>query len=70
MQKLDHHYTVGSKMVLELEIFLLIGFQAPLEPAIKYTIDHPPPDYWYNPLFFGSPSDDSEKAWNSLIHRK
>ncbi|KAL6714952.1 hypothetical protein ACLMJK_007212 [Lecanora helva] len=42
---------------------------SPLEPAIKYTIDHPPWDLWSNPLYFGPPSDDSERAWNRLIHR-
>jgi hypothetical protein len=43
--------------------------KAPLTPAIEYTIDTPPWDYWSNHLFFGPPSDDSERAWNRLIHR-
>ncbi|OKL61612.1 hypothetical protein UA08_03613 [Talaromyces atroroseus] len=41
---------------------------SPLTPAIVYTIDMPPWDYWSNDLFFGPPSDESERAWNRLIH--
>lgn len=41
---------------------------SPLTPAIEYTTDTPSWDYWSNSLFFGPPSDDSERAWNRLIH--
>ena len=42
---------------------------APLKPAIKYKIDHPTRDAWSNHLYFGPPSDDSERAWNAMIYR-
>lgn len=41
---------------------------SPLTPAIQYTIDKPPSDYWSNDLYFGVPSDESERAWNKMIH--
>ena len=53
------------------KLFALTGnYPAPLGPAIKYTIDHPEWDAWSNSLYFGPPSDKSERAWNKLIHRE
>jgi len=41
---------------------------SPLEPAVQYSIDNPPENSWSNDLYFGSPSDASERAWNEVIH--
>ena len=54
----------------EIQTVQLIKTLAPLTPAIEYRIDKPPEDYWSNDLYFGEPSDESERAWNSMIHRK
>ena len=43
---------------------------APLTPVIEYTVDTPPEDYWGNDLYFGTPRQESERAWNKMIHRK
>ncbi|KAL8796263.1 MAG: hypothetical protein Q9195_001378 [Heterodermia aff. obscurata] len=41
---------------------------SPLDPFIEYVIDKPPADSWSNDLYFGPPSNESEIAWNRLIH--
>ena len=43
---------------------------APLDPFIDYVVDKPPSDSWSNDLYFGPPSNESEMAWNRLIHRE
>ena len=37
--------------------------------GIRYRIETTPPDWWNNKLYMGEPSDESEIAWNDLIHR-
>lgn len=41
---------------------------SPLKSVIRYTIDKPPNDLWSNDLYFGPPSEESEIAWNKMIH--
>lgn len=43
---------------------------SPFSPGIRYTIDKPSRNSWDNQLFMGEPSDESEKAWNSLMRAR
>ncbi|KAM3065670.1 hypothetical protein ACMFMG_011378 [Clarireedia jacksonii] len=41
---------------------------APFIHGLRYGIETTPSDYWDNDLYMGKPSDESEQAWNYLIH--
>ena len=45
------------------------GDPAPFTDGVRYKIWTPSPDYWSNDLYMGEPRDESEYAWNELIHR-
>ncbi|MCJ1477338.1 hypothetical protein MMC13_006009 [Lambiella insularis] len=41
---------------------------SPLSSGLRSRVDTPPRDYWENTLYTGAPSDESEVAWNDLLH--
>lgn len=49
---------------------MLTTVSAPLSPGIQYTVETLPSDYWQEGLYMGEPCNESEHAWNQLIHRK
>ena len=48
---------------------MLMEPTAPFGPGIQYKIETTSPDQWQNHLYMGEPCDESERAWNKLIHR-
>ncbi|KAI9650209.1 hypothetical protein NHQ30_000222 [Ciborinia camelliae] len=40
----------------------------PFADGIQYEIETAPSDLWANNIYMGEPCDESERAWNRLIH--
>ncbi|CAD6448136.1 c1c74cc1-913f-4505-b64d-bfc8e105fdce [Sclerotinia trifoliorum] len=40
----------------------------PFADGIQYEIETASPDLWANDIYMGEPCDESERAWNRLIH--
>ncbi|CCD45412.1 hypothetical protein BofuT4_P044300.1 [Botrytis cinerea T4] len=65
-----------AKTVLIAEIYLPSQYlqgdcdqgPAPFADGIQYEIETAPSDLWANNIYMGEPCDESERAWNNLIH--
>ena len=49
---------------------MLMAIQAPFSQGIRYKVESASPEDWHNDLYMGEPCDESERAWNKLIHRQ
>ncbi|KAM3075816.1 hypothetical protein ACMFMG_007944 [Clarireedia jacksonii] len=41
---------------------------SPFAEGVQYEIETTPSNYWHNDLYMGEPCNESEAAWNELIH--
>lgn len=46
----------------------LPSLYTPFGQGVRYKVETPSPNDWRNDLYMGEPYDESERAWNKLIH--
>ena len=60
-------YCAYSELVLDM---IADRIEAPFANGIRYKVETTSPEWWSSGLYLGEPNDNSEAAWNQLIHRK